>query len=72
MKNQKTTNSKLPPLDLKEEEKFEALSEKKEVKFVKCPHKDVKFLNDKLICKCGAVWSGSRLQELFDLLTKKK
>ena len=67
------SKKKLPPLDLKEEaEKFEALSESKEVKFVKCNHSKVKFAKDGLLCPCGAYWMGSRLQEMFDFLTKKK
>jgi len=66
-------SKKLPPLDLKEEaDKFEALYETKEVKFDKCKHKGVSFKNGMLICTCGASWSGPRLQELFDLFTKKK
>jgi hypothetical protein len=70
---QKDTKSKLPPLDLKEEkDKYEALYETKEVKFEKCKHKGVKFQNGMLVCPCGASWSGPRLQELFDLLTKRK
>ena len=70
--NQKKT-TKLNPLDLtKEVERFEAFSEKKEVKFDKCQHKGVKFQDGQLVCPCGASWSGPRLQELFDLLTKKK
>ena len=65
--------SKLTPLDLKEEvEKFEAFSEKKEIKFDRCKHKDVKYVDGKIVCPCGAAWAGPRLQELFDLLTKKK
>ncbi len=73
MNQKKTTESKLPPLDLTEDvTKFEALSEKKEIKFVKCPHKKVKFVDGKLVCPCGAVWTGNRLNELFDFLIKRK
>lgn len=63
---------KLPPLDLKEEvEKYEAFTEKKELNFTKCDHKEVKFVGDGLRCVCGAGWQGERLNELFELLTKK-
>lgn len=73
MNQKKTTRSKLPPLDLKEEaDKFKALYETKEIKFDRCKHKNVKFQNGMLVCPCGASWSGPRLQELFDLLAKKK
>ena len=66
-------SSRLEPLDLSEEvDKYEAKSEQKNVKFKRCVHKGVKYDNGKLICTCGAVWTGPRLQELFDLLTKKK
>ena len=65
--------SKLPPIDIKEEkEKYEALYESKEVKFDKCSHQGVRFVDNQLVCTCGAAWSGTRLQELFDLFTGKK
>ncbi len=66
----RTSESNLPPLDLEEEKKFEAFGEKKEIKFEKCSHKNVKFQDGMLICPCGASWSGPRLNELFDLFTK--
>ena len=63
---------KLPPLDLKEDvEKYDAFTEKKEINFTKCDHKGVRFEKGKLICTCGVGWEGERLNELFELLTKK-
>ena len=64
---------KLKPLKFDEEvKKYEAVSEQKEVKFDRCDHKDATVDRDRIVCSCGAVWTGSRLNELFDLLTKRK
>lgn len=53
----------LPPLDFKEEvEKYEALSERKEVFFKKCPHKQTKLTDNGLRCACGVSWYGPRQQ----------
>jgi len=50
--------SNLPPLDFSQEvEEYEAYSESKEVKFIKCPHKNTKIVDGKLSCTCGAAWS---------------
>ena len=66
-------SKKLPPLDLTEDnDKFEARHESKEINFGKCDHHQVHFQNGMLVCPCGSAWSGPRLQELFDLFTKKK
>lgn len=63
---------KLPPLNVKEDvEKFDAFSETKEINFTKCDHKQVKFEQGRLRCVCGSSWEGERLNELFELLTKK-
>jgi len=65
-------SKKLKPLDLKEDvERYEARSEQKDVKFERCDHKDIKAVKDRLICSCGAVFTGSRLKEIFDFFTKK-
>lgn len=73
MKNPKTTKSELPPIDLKEDiGRYEAFNEQKEIKFDNCKHKDVKHVGNQLLCGCGASWSGERLSELFDFLTKRK
>ena len=64
---------KLDPLDFDGEvKKYKAFSEKKDVKFDRCDHKRVKFVDGGLLCPCGATWTGTRLQEVFDILTKKK
>lgn len=66
-------SSKLKPLDFtREVKKYKAFSEKKELNFDKCDHSKVEYKNGALVCPCGASWSGPRLQELFDFLTKKK
>lgn len=49
--------------------KYDAVSETREVFGNKCKHKDIKYLNGELRCKCGAAWSGPRLDELYKLLT---
>jgi hypothetical protein len=67
------SSKKLPPIDLKEDnEKFEAHHESKEITFGRCTHKNAHFQNGMLVCPCGSAWSGNRLDELFDLFTKKK
>jgi hypothetical protein len=67
-------SSNLAPLDLTEEvEKYEAFEEKREVAFVKCPHKHTKIVNGRLKCSCGAGWTDSldNLLKLQKLLTDK-
>ena len=64
--------SQLKNLDFKEEkERYDIHSEKKDVSFKKCSHKDVEYKDGMLRCPCGASWSGPRLQELFDNLKKR-
>lgn len=64
------SKSNLPPLDTSEDvKKYEAHSESKEIKFQKCTHKQVKYVNESLQCPCGAGWTGSRLDELYKVLT---
>ena len=41
----------------------------KEVKTVKCDHKQAKIINNELHCKCGVVWRGRNLNMLYDLIT---
>lgn len=61
---------KLPPLNLQEDnEKYKAFSESKKIEFVKCNHKNIKFVNGELRCSCGVVYTGQRLGELYKLLT---
>jgi len=63
---------KLPPIDFREDiHKYEAFNEEKEVKLVKCPHKETKIVNGTLKCKCGGGWSGptANLLELQRLLS---
>lgn len=64
----------LPPLNHDEDIKqFEAYSEKKEINFEHCTHKDIQFNKEKheLRCKCGVAFTGERLGELYSILTKK-
>jgi hypothetical protein len=63
---------KLPPLDFKEEEKYEAYSETTTLKGNKCDHSSVKVVGSKLVCPCGAGWEGAGIQKLYDLLKKKR
>lgn len=57
--------------DIKE---YQAYSEKKEIVFPHCTHKDIQFLKDRheLVCKCGVAYSGERLNELYETLTKNQ
>jgi len=73
MNQRKTTKSNLKSLDFsKEIKKYKAFSEKKELNFGRCSHRDVHFDKGYLVCPCGSSWSGERLNELFDFFTKKK
>lgn len=64
--------SKLPPLDFSEDVKeYEAHHEQKEVKFVKCDHRNAKIVNHELRCPCGAAWTGPGLEDLYRKLTKQ-
>lgn len=62
--------SKLPPLDLKEDnEKYEAFNEKVEIKFNKCKHDPHIVSGNELKCnKCGAGWTGDHISTLYKLL----
>lgn len=64
----------LPRLDFKEEvENYEALSERREVEFNKCPHKQTKLTDRGLKCSCGASWYGPRQQmEQLQILLQKR
>lgn len=53
-----------------EGKKYEASSEKKELDFNKCKHKDVKIDGNTLKCSCGAVWQGAGIDKLQKILTK--
>lgn len=68
------SENKLPPIDSKEDiAKYKALSEEKELNFDKCPHNDLEYKKQSLICKkCGVSWGGPRLGELYKLLTERK
>lgn len=59
----------LPPLP---EEAFEqGYKESTEIKFVKCPHNNVKLKSSiELSCTCGANWYGPDVRELQKLLNK--
>lgn len=66
--------SDLPPIDLKEDiEQYQALSESKEINFPRCDHKDIEFVKELhlLKCVCGVAYSGERLSELYETLTKR-
>ena len=56
----------LPPI---QDESFDGDKQKTEVKFDRCPHKKVSFMNGELRCSCGVAWTGSNLHELYKLLT---
>lgn len=61
--------------DLEDEtKKYKAVGESKKVKFVKCNHKNIKFITDdtgtRLQCSCGVAYKGPRLEELYKALTK--
>lgn len=55
-----------------EVKKYEAKEEKREVKFNKCPHKEIEYVNGSIRCRCGVGWSGANLDKLFYLLTRGK
>jgi hypothetical protein len=63
----------LPPIDHKEDvEEYQAFHESKPVEFKGCSHSQIEFSKDKheLRCKCGAAYTGERLGELYQTLTK--
>jgi hypothetical protein len=35
----------------------------------KCPHKDVRILNNEVRCKCGMAWRGENIHKLYSLIT---
>jgi len=63
-----TTKSKLPPL---EDSVFDGEKYQVELKNEKCPHKDVKLVNNVIICKCGANWSGPGINKLWQAFQKR-
>lgn len=36
-----------------------------------CQHKDVRFENGELRCRCGVAWGGGRLDELYKFLKRR-
>jgi ribosomal protein S27E len=64
------SNKKLPPIDFKEDEKYEAFSESKDVSFNKCTHKNITYNQEhhEIRCTCGSVWTGPQLDVLYKLL----
>jgi hypothetical protein len=63
-------SDKLPPLDLDEDKQYDPYCETTKIDLKRCKHKDTKIINGQLRCKCGVGWSGFRLQELQELLSK--
>jgi hypothetical protein len=59
--------SKLPPIV---EESFDGEKQTKEVKFERCNHAKVSFVNGELRCPCGDAWTGPDLHKLYTLLHK--
>lgn len=59
------------PLDAIPEESFDGDHQSTELKFERCLHKKVSFVNGELRCPCGNCWSGPNLQELYKLLHKE-
>ena len=77
-KTKKESKDALPSIfqskSLKEDvKKYEAHAEAKNVEFPKCKHKQAGYDRDKgeIRCSCGAAWTGPRLGELYDALTKE-
>lgn len=58
----------LPPI---QDESFDGEKQKTELKFVRCSHKKISFVNGELRCPCGNSWIGPNLHELYKFLTKK-
>lgn len=55
--------TKLPPLT---DEAFDGFKSSKEIKFKKCPHKNVKYVSaNTLRCACGACWNGPGIDKLY-------
>lgn len=54
----------------KEVKEFEAYEKKTILSSSQCSHKSARFHNNKLICTCGAVWTGAGLSSLQALFTK--
>ena len=65
---------RLPPINHKENEAYNAFSQSTPVEFLDCKHSDIKFNKEKheLRCKCGVAFTGERLGELYTLLTKNR
>lgn len=61
-------DTKLPPLDFKDEAEYRPFQEKIEVKTNICKHKQVSYVNAHSIrCQCGAGWDGANISELYNL-----
>lgn len=62
--------SKLPPLELEEDNKLGAYNETTKVAFRGCKHESIYFdrENHELRCKCGVSYTGPRLGELYNAL----
>ncbi|MCC7571443.1 hypothetical protein KO465_09040 [Candidatus Micrarchaeota archaeon] len=63
--------NKLPPIDFKDEEKYDPVSESTTIDLKRCSHKSAKIVNGELRCKCGAAWRGFRLSELQELFQNR-
>lgn len=63
---------KLPPIDHSQDKDFQPHQESKEVSFPGCSHKTIQFDKERheLRCKCGVAFTGPRLNELYDVLTR--
>lgn len=64
--------SKLKPIDFNEDiKRYDAKQEARDVKMPKCRHKELTYdaTRAEARCKCGAAWTGIRLQELHDLFS---
>lgn len=66
-------DSKLAPLHLDEEvEAYDAFSERREINFPVCNHRNKVKLKDGILkCQCGAGWRGRGVHELYILLTRQ-
>jgi hypothetical protein len=62
-----SSDKKLPPLP---DDAFDGVKQKTEVKFERCTHKNISFVNGELRCPCGVAYAGPNLHELYTLLHK--
>lgn len=54
----------------REVKELESYEEKNEIKGMGCAHSAVTLSESKLVCRCGAVWTGPSLDRLHKLLKK--